>query len=118
MGLVLEPLNFPPAVVYQKALFEAGLPVTALITDDVAADFARLSAKGLKFRGEPVAMGPIIAVLFEDGRGNMINLVQTLERERPSSIDKVTREIRAPLHSRFLSDKVPYQFDWSDRNGT
>lgn len=27
--LVLEPLGFPPARVYQKALFEAGVPATA-----------------------------------------------------------------------------------------
>ncbi len=80
MELVLEPLNFPPAVIYQKALFDAGIPATALITDDVAADFVRLSAKAVQFRGEPVAMGPIISVVFEDGCGNLINLVQTRER--------------------------------------
>jgi catechol 2,3-dioxygenase-like lactoylglutathione lyase family enzyme len=74
--LVLEPLGFPPSRAYQKALFDAGIPATALITRDIAADVARLTARGVKFRGEPAAMGPIIATVFEDTCGNLINLVQ------------------------------------------
>jgi catechol 2,3-dioxygenase-like lactoylglutathione lyase family enzyme len=74
--LVLEPLGFPPARVYQKALFDAGIPATALTTTDIAADVARLRARGAVFRGEPVAMGPISFVTFEDTCGNLINLVQ------------------------------------------
>ena len=74
--LVLEPLGFPPARVYQKALFEAGIPATAFITRDVNAEFQRLNAHGVKFRGQPRKMGPITAVLFEDTCGNLINLVQ------------------------------------------
>jgi len=74
--LVLEPLGFPPARVYQKALFDAGIPATAFISRDVNAEFQRLRARGVKFRGEPAKMGPITAVLFEDTCGNLINLVQ------------------------------------------
>lgn len=74
--LVLEPMAFPPAKVYQKALLEAGIPATALITKDIAADVARLTARGVKFRGAPKRMGPITAVDFEDTCGNLINLVQ------------------------------------------
>jgi catechol 2,3-dioxygenase-like lactoylglutathione lyase family enzyme len=74
--LVLEPMAFAPARTYQKALFEAGIPATAFITKDVAAEFHRLKASGVKFRGEPVRMGPITAVVFEDTCGNLINLVQ------------------------------------------
>ena len=74
--LVLEPLGFPPARVYQKALFDAGIPATAFISRDVNAEFQRLKARGVKFRGEPTKMGPITVVLFEDTCGNLINLVQ------------------------------------------
>ena len=74
--LVLEPMGFPPARVYQKALFEAGIPATAFISNDIATEYRRLKALGVRFRGEPVNMGPITAVLFEDGCGNLINLVQ------------------------------------------
>lgn len=77
--LVLEPTAFPPSQVYQKALFEAGIPATAVITSDIAADFAQLTTRGVTFRGTPTRMGPITAVTFEDTCGNLINLVQTHE---------------------------------------
>ena len=72
--VVLEPMAFPPARTWQKALFDAGIPATAFITTDIDAEFQRLAARGVKFRGEP--MGPIRAVTFEDSCGNLINLVQ------------------------------------------
>lgn len=74
--LVLEPMAFPPSAVYQRALFEAGIPATAFITQDIAGEYARLKAKGVQFRGEPTRMGPVIVVLLEDTCGNLINLVQ------------------------------------------
>jgi len=74
--LVLEPMSFPPAQTYQKALFAAGIPAPAFLTSDIHAEFRRLKALGVKFRGEPASMGPITAVLFEDTCGNLINLVQ------------------------------------------
>jgi catechol 2,3-dioxygenase-like lactoylglutathione lyase family enzyme len=74
--LVLEPMGFPPARVFQKALFEAGIPATAFMTKDIAGEFQRLQARGVRFRGEPARMGPISTVLFEDTCGNLINLVQ------------------------------------------
>lgn len=77
--LVLEPTAFPPSQVYQKALFEAGIPSTAVISKDIEADVARLTARGVTFRGAPMRMGPISAVMFEDTCGNLINLVQTHE---------------------------------------
>jgi catechol 2,3-dioxygenase-like lactoylglutathione lyase family enzyme len=74
--VVLEPMAFAPAQVYQKALFDAGIPATAFISTDIHAEVARLKKQGVVFRGEPQSMGPITAVLFEDGCGNLINLVQ------------------------------------------
>lgn len=74
--LVLEPLDFAPARVYQKALFEAGIPAIAFITKDIAAEVERLKARGVIFRGEPKDLGPISAVVFEDTCGNLVNLVQ------------------------------------------
>jgi catechol 2,3-dioxygenase-like lactoylglutathione lyase family enzyme len=74
--LVLEPMGFPPAREYQKALFEAGIPATAFITSDIQAEYRRLKDLGVRFRGEPQSMGPISAVMFEDTCGNLINLVQ------------------------------------------
>ena len=74
--LVLEPMDFPPARTFQKALFDAGIPFTAFLTNDIQGEFERLKERGVVFRGEPVNMGLITAVLFEDTCGNLINLVQ------------------------------------------
>jgi len=74
--LVLEPMAFPPARVFQKALFEAGIPATAFISKDIASEYKRLQELGVRFRGEPARMGAITAVSFEDTCGNLINLVQ------------------------------------------
>ena len=74
--LVLEPMGFPPARDYQKALFQAGIPFTAFLTDDIQKEYKRLKERGVIFRSEPQAMGAILSVLFEDTCGNLINLVQ------------------------------------------
>jgi catechol 2,3-dioxygenase-like lactoylglutathione lyase family enzyme len=74
--LLLEPLGFAPARDYQKALFDAGIPATAFTTPDIEADYERLKAAGVVFRGAPVVAGPVKTVLFEDTCGNLINLVQ------------------------------------------
>jgi catechol 2,3-dioxygenase-like lactoylglutathione lyase family enzyme len=74
--LVLEPMAFPPAQTFQKALFAAGIPATSFITNDIQSEYNRLKALGVTFRGEPKNIGPIIAVLFEDTCGNLINLAQ------------------------------------------
>ena len=74
--VVLEPAAFPPAKVYQRALFDAGIPITALTTGDVRADFERLKTRGVVFRGEPVDSGPVVLAVFEDTCGNLIHLAQ------------------------------------------
>ena len=74
--VVLEPMAFPPARTWQKSLFDAGIPATAFVSKDIDAEYERLAGRGVKFRGPPQQMGPVKAVLFEDGCGNLINLVQ------------------------------------------
>jgi catechol 2,3-dioxygenase-like lactoylglutathione lyase family enzyme len=74
--LVLEPMGFEPAKTYQKALFEAGIPITSLATDDIQEDYRRMKEMGVVFRGEPQIMGDITAAFFEDTCGNLINLYQ------------------------------------------
>jgi hypothetical protein len=74
--LVLDPMQFPPARDYQRALYEAGIPAAAFFTADLDGEFARLKGRGVAFKGEPRKMGPISSVLFDDTCGNWINLVQ------------------------------------------
>jgi predicted enzyme related to lactoylglutathione lyase len=74
--LVLEPMGFPPARDYQKALYSAGIPITAFISKDIQTEYVQLKTRGVIFRSEPQVMGAITSVLFEDTCGNLINLVQ------------------------------------------
>jgi catechol 2,3-dioxygenase-like lactoylglutathione lyase family enzyme len=74
--LVLEPIGFEPARVYQKALFDAGVPLTAFITTDIQKETKRLKQLGVVFKSEPTNAGIITTAIFEDTCGNLINLVQ------------------------------------------
>ncbi|NJM41981.1 MAG: VOC family protein [Anaerolineae bacterium] len=76
--VVLEPIGFPAAETYQKALHEAGKPLTAFISNDLQAEYEKLKARGVVFRGEPQNYGTILSAVFEDTCGNLINLVQPL----------------------------------------
>lgn len=75
--LVLEKTEFPPSRVYQKARYEAGIPVVAFNSSDIQAEYRRLKERGVAVRGEPNDMGPFITLSFEDGCGNLLSLVQT-----------------------------------------
>jgi catechol 2,3-dioxygenase-like lactoylglutathione lyase family enzyme len=74
--LALEPTGFAPAQVYQRALYEAGIPNNAFLTEDIEAEYRRLKERGVVFRSAPAPMGPIISAVFEDTCGNLINLAQ------------------------------------------
>jgi catechol 2,3-dioxygenase-like lactoylglutathione lyase family enzyme len=74
--LLLEPNENPAAQVYQKALYEQGIPLTAFASSDVRAEYERLKALGVVFRGEPTQMGTTTAVAFEDTCGNLIQLYE------------------------------------------
>jgi catechol 2,3-dioxygenase-like lactoylglutathione lyase family enzyme len=51
--LVLEPNANPAAATYQRALFEAGIPLTSFAVDDVDEEHRRLTALGVVFTAEP-----------------------------------------------------------------
>jgi catechol 2,3-dioxygenase-like lactoylglutathione lyase family enzyme len=74
--LLLEPNDNPAAKVFQKALFDQGIPLTAFSVDDVGEEVQRLKARGVSFRGEPKKMGPTTIAVFEDTCGNLIQIYQ------------------------------------------
>ena len=76
--LLLEPMGFEPARVFQKALFEAGIPFTAFNVDDVDKEYERLLKAGVVFSMKPTQMGPTKLAVFNDTCGNNIQLVQVL----------------------------------------
>ena len=75
--IVLETDDFPAVKEAKRMLHDAGFPVTVLTSGDIDADYQRLKGLGVEFRGEPKNLGRVSTVTFEDGCGNLINLVQT-----------------------------------------
>ena len=74
--LLLEPMGHPAAAPFQKALFDSNTPATSFGSDDVKAEFERLSQKGVVFRKPPTQMGPVTIAVFEDTCGNLIQIAQ------------------------------------------
>ena len=74
--LLLEPMGFEPAKVYQKALFDAGIPLTAFAVDNIQAEYERMEKLGVVFKSKPTKMGPVTVTMFEDTCGNLIQMFQ------------------------------------------
>ncbi|HKQ91746.1 MAG TPA: VOC family protein [Blastocatellia bacterium] len=74
--LLLEPMGFPPARTYQKALFEAGIPLTSFAVDDIHKEYERMTKLGVVFKTAPTQMGPVTIAVFEDTCGNLIQMAQ------------------------------------------
>ena len=76
--LLLEPMGFAPAQTYQKALFDAGIPLTMFNVDDVDKEYERLTSLGVTFSMPPTQMGPAKLAVLNDTCGNNIQIVQIL----------------------------------------
>lgn len=74
--LLLEPTGHPASATFQQALKKDGIPLTQLYTADIQAEYERLKAKGVAFRGPPKPMGPTKFCDFDDTCGNFIRLVE------------------------------------------
>ena len=72
--LLLEPSEHPAARPFKEALVADGIPFTSFAVDDVHAEFARLSAAGVRFVQEPVEMGPVTVATLDDTCGNLIQI--------------------------------------------
>jgi predicted enzyme related to lactoylglutathione lyase len=76
--LVLEPISFEPAKVFQEELFNAGIPLTAFNVDSVDKEYERLINLGVIFSMQPTEMGPTKLAVFNDTCGNNIQIFQLL----------------------------------------
>jgi catechol 2,3-dioxygenase-like lactoylglutathione lyase family enzyme len=72
--LVLEPDTHPAVKPFKAALVSDGIPYTSFAIDDVAAEFERLRALGVRFTQEPVEMGPVTTAVFDDTCGNLVQI--------------------------------------------
>jgi predicted enzyme related to lactoylglutathione lyase len=74
--LLLEPNSNPAARIFQKAIFEQGIPLTAFAVDDIQNEYARLKKLGVEFTMEPTDMGQTSAAVFNDTCGNLIQIYE------------------------------------------
>lgn len=72
--LVLEPDSHPAVSPFKQALVADGIPFTSFAVDDVAKEFERLSALGVRFTQEPVNFGPVTTAVLDDTCGNLIQI--------------------------------------------
>lgn len=76
--LLLEPMAFEPARVYQHALKEAGIPCTSFSVDDIEQEYKRLSQLGVQFSMSPTEAGTVKVAVLDDTCGNYIQLMEEL----------------------------------------
>lgn len=76
--LLLEPMAFEPAQVYQKSLKAAGIPWTSFKVEDLEQEYTRLCALDVKFTLPPKELDTIKMAILDDTCGNLIQLVQFL----------------------------------------
>jgi catechol 2,3-dioxygenase-like lactoylglutathione lyase family enzyme len=76
--LILELNDNSAAKIYQKAIFEQGIPAANFGVSDVRADYERLKGLGVKFTLEPSEVMPQVTIaVFDDTCGNLIQIQQT-----------------------------------------
>ena len=73
-----SPNHFEPAKVYQKALFDAGIPYTQFNADNIQQEYERLVSLGVEFSVKPTEMGTVKIAVFNDTCGNNIQIVEML----------------------------------------
>lgn len=76
LQLALEPNANPAAKTFQQAMFQQGIPLAAFEVADLAAEFQRLTARGVVFTVEPTDAGAVRIAVFSDTCGNLIQLYQ------------------------------------------
>ena len=72
--LLLEPDAHPAARPFKQALVEDGIPFTSFAVDDVAAEYERLIARGVRFTQPPTDMGAVTTAVLDDTCGNLIQI--------------------------------------------
>lgn len=74
--LLLEPSGHPAVKPYRDALAEDGIPLAQFAVDDIEAEYARLTGKGVVFTQPPTDIGTAVVAVFDDTCGNLIQLIE------------------------------------------
>ena len=68
----------PAAKAYQQALFQQSQPAAMFFTDDVQADYERMTARGAQFTMPPTDVTASKIAMLNDTCGNLIQITQLL----------------------------------------
>ena len=74
--LQLAPNEDPAAKAYQQAIFGQGQPAIMFFTDDVKADYQRITARGAEFTMPPTEVTGSTIAQLPDTCGNLIQITQ------------------------------------------
>lgn len=66
----------PAAKAFQEATYQQGQPAIMFHSDDVKADYERISAKGVQFKMKPTDVTGSTIAQLEDGCGNLVQITQ------------------------------------------
>lgn len=74
-------LDENPAVkAYQQAMFQQGQPAAMFSSDDVQADYERMSARGAEFTMPPTDVTFAMIAMLDDTCGNLIQITRLKDR--------------------------------------
>lgn len=76
--LLLEPIAFEPAEIYQRELYEAGIPYTSFQVNSLDYEYERLRDLNVDFSMPPTTMGTVKMAIIDDTCGNKIQLIEVL----------------------------------------
>jgi predicted enzyme related to lactoylglutathione lyase len=68
--------NAPAAKAYQQALFQQGQPAAMFFSDDVLADYERMTSRGARFTMPPTDVTGSRIAMLDDTCGNLIQITQ------------------------------------------
>src|SRR5688572_22126499 len=66
LELALEPNANPAGRAFQEAMFAQGIPIASFEVEDMAAEVARLTARGVAFTRAPAEIGAVTIARFAD----------------------------------------------------
>ena len=69
----------PAAKAYQEAQFKQGQPAAMFFTDDLAADYERVKARGAVFAMPPTDVTGSKIAKVNDGVGNLVQITQLMK---------------------------------------
>lgn len=83
--LLLEPAGHPAVKPYRDALMADGIPLAQFSVAELPSEVERLSALGVSFTQDTMDIGTALIAVFNDGFGNLIQLIQMKPEQTPAS---------------------------------